>query len=130
MKRLQLPNFDHMATSTIWFESLDDSILFQNTIILRSPGVANFAGIIKIAITLTKIFLKNSIKVKRITNYVLLHILSSFQILQKMLISNFFWCQKNSSGVCAFHFVETFNIFYKWMKIEKINSKSIKVQKD
>ena len=37
---------------------------------LKRPGVANFADIINIAITLSKKTINNSIKVKRITNYV------------------------------------------------------------
>lgn len=41
--------------------------LFQNTIILRKPGVANFTNIIKITITL----FQQLLKVKTITNYVL-----------------------------------------------------------
>ena len=37
---------------------------------LKRPGVANFADIINIAITLSKKTINNSIKVKKITNYV------------------------------------------------------------
>ena len=42
----------------------------KKTVILRRPGVATFANI-KIAFTLIKITYRNSIIVKRITNYVL-----------------------------------------------------------
>ena len=37
---------------------------FQNTFILRKPGLANFADIIKTAIMLIKTTIENSIKVK------------------------------------------------------------------
>ena len=74
---LQLPNLGHMLTSTIWFESRDKTLLVtsQSTIktswplywniILRSPGAANFADIIKLLTMLTKKIFKNSKKVKR-----------------------------------------------------------------
>ena len=58
---LELPNFGHMTTSTISFEPCDKilletswtgimtpSPLFQNSIVLKRPGVAIFADIIKI----------------------------------------------------------------------------------
>ena len=45
--------------------------LFRNVVILRRPKEANFASIIKIAITLIKINFLNSINLKRITSYVL-----------------------------------------------------------
>ena len=44
--------------------------LLQNTFILRRPGVAIFAYIIKIITRFIKIFSKDSRKVKRIRNYV------------------------------------------------------------
>ena len=44
--------------------------LFQNTIILRRPGVAIFADIIKIVTIFIKAIIKDSRKVKRIRNYV------------------------------------------------------------
>ena len=37
---------------------------FQNTFILRKPGLVNFADIIKTAIMLIKTTIENSIKVK------------------------------------------------------------------
>ena len=45
--------------------------LFQNAVILRRPGVANFENIIRIAIKLIKTTFKISIIVKGIPNYVL-----------------------------------------------------------
>ena len=44
--------------------------LFQNTAILRQPGVAIFGDIIKIVTTFIKAIIKDSRKVKRIRNYV------------------------------------------------------------
>ena len=41
-----------------WTDVLTSSALFRNPVILRRPGVAHFADIIKIAITL----IKNSVK--------------------------------------------------------------------
>ena len=71
---LELPNFGHMTTFTVWFEShgkillvaswteiMMSQPLYQNAFILRRPKVANFADIIKIPAK----------KVKRIGNYVL-----------------------------------------------------------
>ena len=62
IKILELPNFGHMTTSTIKFDSCDKMLLvtscteikrhnpfFKNTFILRTPRVANFAGNLKIA---------------------------------------------------------------------------------
>ena len=43
---------------------------FQKIFLLRRPGVAIFADIIKILNTLIKTILKDSRKVKRIRNYV------------------------------------------------------------
>ena len=49
-----------------------DVITFiSNTFILRKPGVASFADIIKIATMVIKITFKDSKKVKRIRNFVL-----------------------------------------------------------
>ena len=48
------------------------SLLFlQNTLILRKPGVAIFADIIKIVTMIIKRIFKDSTEVKRIRNYVL-----------------------------------------------------------
>ena len=44
--------------------------LFQNTVILRKPGVAIFADIIKLVTFFIKIILKNSRKAKIIKNFV------------------------------------------------------------
>ena len=81
---IDLPNFGHIIKSTIWFESRDKVLLvtswtevltseplFQNTIILRKPRVANLAGIIKITTMFIKITIKGWKKVKRIRNYIL-----------------------------------------------------------
>ena len=43
---------------------------FQNTLILRRPGVAIFADIIKIVTMFIKTIIQDSRKVKRIINYV------------------------------------------------------------
>ena len=70
-----------MNTSTIQFESRDKILLvtsstgivtfslFQNNI-LRRPGVAIFADIIKVITMFIKKIFKDSRKVKRIRNYV------------------------------------------------------------
>ena len=81
---LQLPNFGHMNTSTIYFEPRDKIFLvtssteimmswplIQNTVILRRPGVAIFAGIIKIVTRFIKQIFKDSRKGKGIRNYTL-----------------------------------------------------------
>ena len=81
---LQLPNFGHTNTSTIYLESRDKNFvgdvinknydvipLFQNVVSLRRPGVAIFADIIKIITRFIKQILKDSIKAKRIRNYIL-----------------------------------------------------------
>ena len=44
--------------------------LFQETFILRRPGVAIFADIIKVVTMFIKIIFKDSRKVKRLGNYV------------------------------------------------------------
>ena len=44
-------------------------LLFQNTFILRRPGVVIFANIIKIVTMFIKAITKDSRKVKRIRNY-------------------------------------------------------------
>ena len=46
--------------------------LFQNTFILSRPRVAIFADIIKIATTFIRTIFKDSKKVKRTSNYVLI----------------------------------------------------------
>ena len=43
---------------------------FQKKIILREPGIANFADIIKIGTMFVKTILKDSRKVRRIRNHV------------------------------------------------------------
>ena len=49
----------------------DVIIFFQNTLILRRPGVTIFADIIKIVTIFIKTITQDSKKVKRIINYVL-----------------------------------------------------------
>ena len=70
IQMLELPNFGHMAASTIKFESIllatsrtgvmTSEPLFQNTFILRIPRVANFADIIKNSAILTKNIFEDS----------------------------------------------------------------------
>ena len=60
-----------MTTSTIDFESNDKNLLFKNNVILRRPGVANLACIIKIAITMIKTTFEKLVKVKGIIGYIL-----------------------------------------------------------
>ena len=61
IEMLELPNFGHITTSTIWFESCDEILLmisctkiitsdlsYQNIFILRGFRVAIFTDIIKI----------------------------------------------------------------------------------
>ena len=83
----ELANFDQIATFKIHFESWDNffflmtlwtdigmlQLLFQNRVILREPGVANFADIFKITILLIKPIFKNSIIFKGIRNNLLKH---------------------------------------------------------
>ena len=77
---LELPNFGHMTTFTIRFQSRGNSLLvalwtkimalqplYQNAFILRRSAVANFATILKIPTIIKKSF-KDSKKVKRIRN--------------------------------------------------------------
>ena len=84
MEMLELPNFGHMATSTIeidsrskilletsWTEIVTSSSQFQNTFILRTLRVTNFADIIKATTMFIKKIFIDSKKVKRISNYVL-----------------------------------------------------------
>ena len=63
-------------------------IFFQNVVLLRKPEIPKFADSIKSTIMSTKAILKNSIKAKRITNYVLkCNFYFIFPIKQKKLIS-------------------------------------------
>ena len=77
VEMLELPNYGHMTTSTIQFELCDKFLLvtswtetmiskplFQNTFILRSPRVANFADITRIATMFIKTTFKDSKKLK------------------------------------------------------------------
>ena len=53
-----------------WAEIMTSCPLFQNTSILKGPGVAIFADIIKIVTMFIKAIIKDSRKVKRIRNFV------------------------------------------------------------
>ena len=55
---------------TSWTEIVMSYPLFQNTLILRRPGVVIFADIIKIVTMFIKTITKDSRKVKRIRNYI------------------------------------------------------------
>ena len=55
---------------TSWTEIMTSETFFQKTFILRRPGVAIFADIIKIVTMFIKTILKDSRKVRRIRNYV------------------------------------------------------------
>ena len=74
---------------------------FQNTYILRRPGVASFAYIIKILTMFLETIFKYSRKVKRIRNYVSkCNLYLSFLILQ---IPDFWWKDADVSrtqGLC------------------------------
>ena len=99
---LELPNFVQMTTSTIQF-TLPDKILlvtseikimtlwfyFQGKVILGRPEVVNFAGMIKITITLIKITSKASINIKRIWNYILKCMFFLFPYMT--IVTNFWW---------------------------------------
>ena len=60
--------------------------LFQNTVILRRPGVAIFADIIKIITRFNKQIFKGSGKAKRIRNYVLKRNRYRYRIVSYFLI--------------------------------------------
>ena len=81
---LELPNFGHMTTFTLYIKSRDKfcwwrhwqklwrhNLFFQNTFILRRPGVAIFANIIKIVTMWIKKILTDSRKVRRSKIYVI-----------------------------------------------------------
>ena len=53
-----------------WTEIMTSQPLFQNTFILRRPGVVIFADIIKVVTMFIKTITKDSRTVKRIRNYV------------------------------------------------------------
>ena len=99
IEMLQLPDFGHTNTSTIWFESRDKILLlpssteimtswplFQNTVILRGPGLAIFADIIKNITRIVKQIFKDSIKAKRIRNYVLKYNLYLYFLIKQNLL--------------------------------------------
>ena len=53
------------------YRNYDVITFFQNILILRRPGVAIFADIIKIVTTFIKKIIKDSRKVKRMRNYLI-----------------------------------------------------------
>ena len=55
---------------TSWTETMTSYSIFQKTLILRRSGAAIFADIIKIVTMFIETIFKDSIKVKRIRNYV------------------------------------------------------------
>ena len=82
IQMLQLPNFGHMTTSTIQFESREkillatslteietSSLLFQKNFNLR-PTVAIFADIIKIVTIFTKTIFKDSKNIETSRNFI------------------------------------------------------------
>ena len=95
------PHWCKILSLYLWFESRDKILLvtssteimtlqplFQNSFILRRPGVAIFADIIKIITRFIKKIFKDSRKVKRIRNYVSkCNLYLYFLILQNLLIS-------------------------------------------
>ena len=72
-----------------WTEIVTSELLFQNTVILKRPGVAIFANIIKIVTIFIKTIFKDSRKVKRIRKYVSkCNLYLHFLIKQNLLISD------------------------------------------
>ena len=82
IQMLQLPNFGHMTTSTLQFESREkillvtslteietSSLLFQKNFNLR-PTVAIFADIIKIVTIFTKTIFKDSKNIETSRNFI------------------------------------------------------------
>ena len=55
---------------TSWAEIMTSQPFLQNMFVLRRPDVAIFADIIKIMTIFIKTTLKDSIKIRRIRNYV------------------------------------------------------------
>ena len=117
IKMLEWPNFGHMNKSTILIESRDEIILvtsrtgvmtpwplFQNAVILRTPGVAIFVDTIKIITRFIKKIFKVSEKVKRIRNYVSIYksaiyvCISWYNKICWFLVKKC-WCQQNSGAV-------------------------------
>ena len=83
IEMLELPNFSHMTTLTMLFDSRDKilllmsgieimtlELLFQNIFVLRRPRLAIFADIIKIVIICIKAIFKDSKNVRTIRSYV------------------------------------------------------------
>ena len=68
---------------------MTSELLFQNTGILRRPGVATFADIIKIITRFIKKTFKDSRRAKRIRNYVLKCNLYPYLVILKIKNQNF-----------------------------------------
>ena len=79
IETLELPNFGHITTSIIYFNSrckilmmtlwtkvMTSQSLFQNTFILRRSRIVNFADIIKISTIFIKTTFKDSKKLKEL----------------------------------------------------------------
>ena len=87
---------------TLWTDIMTSQPIFQNTFILRRPGVAIFADIIKIVTTFIKTIFKDSRKVKIISNYLSeCNLYLYFLILSNLLIfgEKNAGCKQNSRGV-------------------------------
>ena len=72
IETLELPNFGHITTSTIKFDSCDKILLVTSWIEImtsRRPSVTIFADIIKIVTMVFIIIFEDSKKVRRIRNY-------------------------------------------------------------
>ena len=81
---LELPNFGHMTKFTLLFESgakillvtswtrnkTSQTFFKKKKVILRRPGVAIFADVIKIVTMFIKTIPKDPRKVRRIRNYI------------------------------------------------------------
>ena len=87
--------------------------MFQNTVILRRPGVAIFADIIKIIARFTKKIFKDSRKAKRIRNYVLksIYICISWHNKICWFPVKKRWCQQKSWYVSRYSYI--FWIFFR-----------------
>ena len=81
--------------------------LFKNTVILRRPGVAIFADIIKIITRFIKKIFKVSGKVKRIRNYV-----SKWDLCLYFLISQNFLISGKKNSECVSRVCHVIDIFF------------------
>ena len=80
----------------------DDITFFSKTFILRNPGVAIFADIIKTVTMFIKTILKDSKKVNRIRNYLSKwNLYLYFLLLQNLLISDLKMLMSAEIRVCV-----------------------------